>query len=146
MRRDQIVYGLIGGLMGSAFLWFLATTAVNNSSYTMMQMMGMNRHIDSMGRHHEEEHEEEEKFMTYQTSMEGMMDTMKSKLDEKTGDEFDKAFLSEMIIHHQGAIDMAKDAQKSAKHDELKSMANDIIFAQTREIEQMKKWQKDWGY
>ena len=66
--------------------------------------------------------------------------------EEKTEDEFDKAFIEEMIVHHQGAIDMAQLARKNAGHDEIKSMADDIISAQTKEIDQMRQWQKDWNY
>ncbi len=50
-----------------------------------------------------------------------------------------------MIPHHQGAIDMARYLT-GAKHPELQKMGQDIITAQKKEIEQMKKWQKDWGY
>lgn len=74
------------------------------------------------------------------------MDNMMAALDGKTGDAFDKAFISEMIVHHQGAIDMAKLAQTNAKHDEIKRMASDIITAQTKEIEHMKAWQTEWRY
>jgi len=74
------------------------------------------------------------------------MSQMSDSLRGKTGDDFDKAFLSGMIEHHQGAIDMAKLAQKSAKHDEIKKMADDIISAQSNEIDMMKVWQTDWGY
>lgn len=62
------------------------------------------------------------------------------------GEEYDRMFLSNMIAHHQGAVDMAKLAQTNAKHEELKSMANDIIAAQTSEITNMENWQKSWGY
>lgn len=74
------------------------------------------------------------------------MTAMNAELKGLSGDDFDKAFLTMMIAHHQGAIDMAKQAQQSAKHDEIKTMANDIISAQNREIEQMKAWQKQWSY
>jgi uncharacterized protein (DUF305 family) len=74
------------------------------------------------------------------------MDEMVGMLKGKTGDEFDKAFISGMIEHHQGAIDMAKDAQANAKHKEIKQMADEIIAAQTKEIELMKTWEKEWGY
>lgn len=77
-------------------------------------------------------------------SMHGAMGDMMAGLSGKTGDEFDKAFLAEMIVHHEGAVDMAKAAQASAKHEELKQMAEAIISAQTTEIEQMKEWQKTW--
>jgi uncharacterized protein (DUF305 family) len=51
-----------------------------------------------------------------------------------------------MISHHQSAIDMAKLAQQNAKHDEVKTLAGNIITAQTAEIAQMKEWQLQWGY
>lgn len=68
------------------------------------------------------------------------------QLDSMTGDEHDRYYIANMIAHHQGAVDMAKLAQKSAKHEELKSMASDIITAQTGEINNMLSWQKKWGY
>ncbi len=78
------------------------------------------------------------------SSMAMMMHDMNAALNGKSGDAFDQAFISEMIVHHQGAIDMAALALTSAKHSELKDLANDIITAQTSEIAQMKQWQKDW--
>ena len=81
------------------------------------------------------------------SGMEGMeMKTMSQELTGKSGDEFDRAFISMMIEHHQDAVDMAKQAQTNAKHDEIKTLANEIITAQNREIDQMKDWQKQWGY
>jgi uncharacterized protein (DUF305 family) len=72
------------------------------------------------------------------------MESMMSKLQDKTGDDFDKAFLSEMIIHHQGAIQMSESALINAKHQEIKDLASEIINAQNKEIEQMKEWLKNW--
>lgn len=68
------------------------------------------------------------------------------KLKDLQGDEFDKAFIEEMIIHHQGAIEMAELTAKNAKHDEIKQLGQDIISAQSKEIDTMKSWQVDWGY
>lgn len=76
--------------------------------------------------------------------MDDMMKNMNAGLQGKTGDVFDKAFITEMIVHHQGAIDMAKLALTNAKHQELKDLATAIIKAQTTEINQMKKWQEVW--
>ncbi len=73
------------------------------------------------------------------------MSDMSKMLEGKTGDALDKAFLEGMIPHHQGAVDMAKYLV-NAKHPELQKMGQDIIKAQAAEIEQMKKWMKDWGY
>ena len=71
---------------------------------------------------------------------------MMESLRVKSGDEFDKAFLSQMIMHHQGALDMAKIAKENAKHQEIKTMADNIIKSQTAEIDQMKQWQQSWGH
>jgi uncharacterized protein (DUF305 family) len=49
-----------------------------------------------------------------------------------------------MIVHHEGAVEMAEAALEHAKHEELKTMANAIISAQTSEIAQMKQWLRDW--
>ena len=72
------------------------------------------------------------------------MDGMTASLTGKTGDAFDKAFVDEMIVHHQGAVDMAHAALTSAKHQEIKDMANAIITAQTKEIAQMEAWRTAW--
>jgi len=76
--------------------------------------------------------------------MSGQMDDMMRGLEGKTGDEFDKAFLSEMIMHHEGAVVMAQAALKDAKHQEIKDLANGIITAQNTEIKQMQDWQQSW--
>lgn len=78
--------------------------------------------------------------------MEMSMHDMSAMLEGLDGDDFDAAFIEGMIPHHQGAIDMANAALKSAKHAEIQKMAKDIISAQQREIDQMKQWQKNWGY
>jgi uncharacterized protein (DUF305 family) len=77
-------------------------------------------------------------------SMSDMMMSMNAELKGKTGDEFDKAFLAEMIVHHQGAVEMAELALDNAKHQEIKSLAAAIIAAQNKEIADMKAWQKAW--
>lgn len=73
-------------------------------------------------------------------------DQTTAKLQNLSGDDFDSAFIDEMILHHQGAIDMAKLIEANAKHDELKQLGRDIISAQSREIDMMRTWQIDWGY
>ncbi|MBU1754824.1 DUF305 domain-containing protein [Patescibacteria group bacterium] len=76
--------------------------------------------------------------------MQGEMDSMMQGLSGKTGDAFDQAFLSEMIMHHQGAVVMAEAALKDAKHQEIKDLAKNIISAQNTEIKEMQDWQKAW--
>jgi uncharacterized protein (DUF305 family) len=73
-----------------------------------------------------------------------MMASMNAALAGKTGDAFDQAFLSEMIVHHEGAVEMARLALTNAKHQEIKDLATAIIAAQNKEIDQMKAWQTAW--
>lgn len=65
-------------------------------------------------------------------------------LRKLNGQEFDIAFMSQMIAHHQGAIDMAEQTLKVAQHSETKQEAQKVIDAQTKEIAQMEGWLKDW--
>ena len=130
MNTEKLLYGVVGILAGAILAGAAAGYAVNNENRTMMKMMGMHQDImdDSAA------------------STDMTMDSMVTSLKGKTGDDFDKAFVSDMIEHHQGAIDMAKLAKANAKHDEIKKMADDIIAAQSKEIDMMQSWQTDWGY
>ncbi len=76
--------------------------------------------------------------------MHGAMQDMPMNLTGLEGDAFDKAFLAEMIMHHQGAVLMAEQALTSSKHQEIKDMAQKIIDAQHAEITQMQAWQISW--
>ncbi len=76
--------------------------------------------------------------------MSDMMASMNKNLEGKTGDEFDKSFISEMILHHEGAVEMAELALTNAGHQEIKDLAQAIISAQNKEISDMKAWQMTW--
>lgn len=78
--------------------------------------------------------------------MAGDMTEMMAKLQGLTGEAYDKEFLTQMIIHHEQAVDMARFADTNAKHEEIKTLAREIITAQEAEIAQMKLWQQEWGY
>lgn len=143
---ESLAYGAIGILLGGFVMAFFAANAVNSGDGQTMRVLGMNQHIESMDRHHVEDHIEEAEQTMELKSMAGMMQTMQSSLNGKTGDDFDSAFVSEMIVHHQGAIAMAVAAKQNASHEEIKKLADDIIAAQSSEIEQMKLWQHVWGY
>ena len=104
----------------------------------MMQMMGM-RQTNNMMR-------EEMGEITHRMGMESSMDDMVETLKGKTGDEFDEAFIAAMIPHHQGAIEMAKEAKSRGDHQEILDLADNIIQAQTKEINLMRGWQNAWGY
>ncbi|GAB3669133.1 DUF305 domain-containing protein [Nocardioides korecus] len=60
-------------------------------------------------------------------------------LDKATGAAFDKMFLTMMVAHHTGAIEMAKTEQSKGKNADAMALAKNIEKAQTTEIAQMKK-------
>ncbi len=78
------------------------------------------------------------------TPMHGAIGGMMASLEGKTGDALDLAFLDGMIIHHEGAIEMATLLLQGTKRPELIKLGNDIITAQTQEVEMMEQWRKDW--
>jgi uncharacterized protein (DUF305 family) len=57
---------------------------------------------------------------------------------------FDKAFIDAMIPHHQSATYMAQVASEMSKIPEIKELAENIVSAQKREIEQMRRWREQW--
>jgi uncharacterized protein (DUF305 family) len=57
---------------------------------------------------------------------------------------FDEAFIDAMIPHHQSAIEMAQVALENSDNPKIKELAQNIISAQKREIEQMKQWRQQW--
>ena len=132
MKKESIMVGVIGLVVGVVVAGFAAGQAVNTDNTGMMRMMGM-RTSDT----------------TQQTAANHdtmSMADMTEQLKDKSGDEFDKAFIEMMISHHEGAVDMAQLIPSRAKHDEIKQLGEAIIAAQTKEIADMTQWQKDWGY
>jgi len=51
------------------------------------------------------------------------------------GEYSDAAFLDAMVPHHQGAVEMAKVALVNAEHEEIRTLAREIIDGQQTEIE-----------
>ena len=61
------------------------------------------------------------------------------KLSSLRGAEFDRAWMTDMIEHHEGAIEMAKDVLKDGKDSAVKALANLVATVQDSEILEMKK-------
>lgn len=66
-------------------------------------------------------------------------------LSRLSGAAFDRAYLSMMVAHHQGAIDMSKAVQSRLKDAQVKTWASAIIRDQAREISAMNSWLKTLG-
>lgn len=68
----------------------------------------------------------------------GMMsDDDMTALEEASGPEASRLFLEQMIVHHQGAIDMAEMALDSAQNPDVTALATQVIEDQTAEIATM---------
>lgn len=73
-------------------------------------------------------------------TMAGMLtDQELDQLQNAKGPEFDQLFLSGMIAHHEGAIDMADDVLASGADVEVRALAEAIVSGQQAEIDYMKE-------
>lgn len=68
----------------------------------------------------------------------GMMsDTDMQSLEDATGAEASRLFLEQMIVHHEGAIEMAQAEVDNGQNAEVIALAESIIASQTAEITTM---------
>jgi uncharacterized protein (DUF305 family) len=67
-----------------------------------------------------------------------------TRLEGLQGADLETVFLSMMIEHHKGAIDMANWILERTQSTDIKAAAEAIIAAQNPEIEQMTTWLQDW--
>lgn len=122
---------LLGYLLGS-------TIQANDDSCSMDMMhegvgdmMGSSMHV-------------EEEVSHADGAMQHSMEEMMRGLRGKEGAAFEEAFLEGMIVHHEGAIEMAEQLKLQTNRPELLKMANDIVVAQTREVTMMQGWLAAW--
>jgi uncharacterized protein (DUF305 family) len=75
--------------------------------------------------------------------MAGMLtDDQIKALDAAKGVEFDRAFLTYMIQHHEGALQMVKDlfaTPRAGQEVDVNVFANDVVTVQTAEIGAMRQ-------
>lgn len=198
MKKENIVFGLIGLFVGIIMTGLIASYSVNNRHSGMLRMMGVDssrlmaddidkNFIEQMIPHHESaiemaklaqqkaSHSEiktladdiitsqsdeiikmrywYERWYGIEVPKQDTANRMTSMMHNANGMDklrgvvdFDKAFLEEMIPHHQMAVMMANMLDNATNRQEMKTLAKDIITAQTKEIDAMRKWQVQWGY
>jgi uncharacterized protein (DUF305 family) len=99
--------------------WF-GTAVPEDSEYTTSHGMGTGRmHMGMMGN---------------ETDMDAL----------ENAEDFDKAFIEQMIPHHQMAVMMAQMLYNATERKEMKTLAQNIINAQTKEINEMRTWYAKW--
>lgn len=134
MNNNVLTIGLLTLLIGL----FIGYTLAPRNAIDPEQMFEMHNEMgDMMGGHDENE-------ISASGAMEHSMDDMMLGLRGKTGEEFEKAFLEGMIVHHVGAIEMAEQLLEETDRPELVKMGNDIISVQTTEVEMMENWLNEW--
>lgn len=63
-----------------------------------------------------------------------------TELDElKKADDFDKRFMSDMVVHHDGALAMVEELRERGQDPELAALADRISKVQKEEIRQMEQ-------
>src|SRR4028119_826058 len=75
--------------------------------------------------------------------MEGMgmaMDPQELAIQEP----FDKAFIDNMIPHHESAIEMAQVVLEESENPEIREIAESLVKAQERETPSMTSWRDEW--
>jgi uncharacterized protein (DUF305 family) len=96
----------------------------------------VNAEDDEHGEHDAEGMEEDDTGM----DLPGMMSDEQMAELEAAGDaEFQELFLTMMIEHHQGAIDMAQIEQEDGQYPPAIGLAETIAASQTAEIETMRE-------
>ena len=68
----------------------------------------------------------------------GDMDADVAALEPLSGAEFDREFLTRMIAHHEGAVEMAQAELDQGVNPQAKELAQTIISVQNAEIEEMR--------
>lgn len=73
-------------------------------------------------------------------SGDGMMaESDMTALEEADGADASRLFLEQMIMHHEGAVDMARTAIDDAQNADVRDLAEQVIDDQTSEISEMRE-------
>jgi uncharacterized protein (DUF305 family) len=128
----------------------MAQVALENAEHDEIKQLAENIVSTQQAEIEELKSIKKEEFGTSQVPMEmnqEQMQNMGMMADPQqlaNRDPFDKAFIDAMIPHHQSAIEMATVAREESTIPEIKQLAENIVSAQQREIEQMKQWREQW--
>ena len=128
----------------------MARVALKNAEHPEIKQLAENIISTQKAEIEELKSIKQEEFGTSKVPMDMSMGRMKdmgmmmNPEDLAKRDPFDRAFIENMIPHHQSAIEMAGVARKETDNPKIKKLATNIIEAQEREISQMKQWREHW--
>ncbi len=69
----------------------------------------------------------------------GDYEPMMRDLSRLSGQDLDRVFLEDMIMHHMGAIMMAQSVTPYVEHEEMKNLTKAIVNTQSQEIDEMRR-------
>lgn len=133
MKNNVLVIGLLTLVIGLFVGYTLAPQTLMDAD----MMLEMHDEMEEYAEH-------EEELISDDGMMQHAMEEMMFGFRGKIGEEYEKAFLEMMIVHHIGAIEMAEQLLGETDRPELVKMANDIITVQNQEVDMMKDWLNNW--
>lgn len=144
-KNQTIIIGLLGLIVGLLLGYGLGNGAMSRPFFSSEDMYKeMEEH---MGDHLDEtdaDHMYGDEIIDADGAMQHMMEEMMLIGRGQTGEAYEESFLRGMIVHHLGAIEMAKELLKQTDRPELVEFANGIIEVQSAEVETMKGWLEAW--
>lgn len=72
--------------------------------------------------------------------------TSESKYATLKGDAFDEAYVTDMIAHTDGALNMSEQAGALTTREEIRAFAGNILQNQGRQLMQLHTWRNEWNY
>lgn len=140
-KNSTIIIALLALVVGLLFGYLMGTRA--NSDFPFMN----NMHKDAGSYHMHDgagDHMYEDEVIASDGAMMHAMDEMMIGFRGKSGEDYEEAFLRGMIVHHLGAVEMAKGLLVETERPELVELAENIIETQSTEIDLMKSWLQNW--
>ena len=132
-NKTTVAVSIVSVIIGLLFGYVLGDSA------SLSMDTHSNESIDTHS-HEEDGHSHEPE----DSEMHNMMDMMMANLEGKTGEEIEKVFLEDMIVHHEGAVEMTRALLDQTNRPELTQFGQDIISVQSKEIEMMEAWLQEW--
>ena len=125
----------IDQMQGWLITWAAAMPSSTDAS-SSADTSGMDHGMSGMGK----EGEMTSGGVTTTMSMPGMMsDADMQQLTAASGTEFDRLFMQQMIVHHQGALEMADTEIAEGSNTAALALAQSIKTSQTAEISEMQQ-------
>jgi uncharacterized protein (DUF305 family) len=122
-------------MQGWLTTWAAAMPSSTNAS-SSEDTSGLDHGMSGMGK----EGEMTSDGVTTTMSMPGMMsDADMQQLTAASGTDFDRLFLQQMIVHHQGALEMADTELAQGSYPAALALAQSIKTSQTAEITEMQQ-------